>query len=129
MLSAPLQILLFGRPLQALRILLFIALLLVVGWLALSPAPPKTMNLGWDKLNHLAAFAALMISARLAWPQRPAGWQLFAALLVYGGAIELLQTLVPGRDGEWPDMLADALGLGIGLLTHAALRRLIVTRT
>lgn len=124
-----LQALLHADAFRPLRLALFAALIVAISWLALSPAPPKTMNLGWDKLNHLVAFAALMFSARLAWPQRPAGWQLFAALLVYGGAIELLQTLVPGRDGDWPDMLADALGLGIGLLAHAALRRLIVTRT
>ena len=101
--------------------LIFLVLLVTVGWLALTPAPPRAISTGWDKSNHLLAFATLMICGRLAWPRHwPA---LFAGLLAYGGAIELLQLQVPGRDGEWADVLADSIGLALGqLLAPLALR-------
>lgn len=100
---------------------LFIALVLVIGWLALTPAPPRELTTGWDKSNHLLAFASLMVSGRLAWPRH---WlALFVGLLAYGGAIELMQLQVPGRDGEWADLLADSIGLALGhLLAPLALR-------
>jgi len=37
--------------------------------------------------------------------------------------------LIPGRDGEWADLLADACGLGLGLLAFLLLRRLLITGT
>lgn len=101
--------------------LLFVALLLIVGWLALTPQPPRELTTGWDKSNHFLAFSTLMVCGRLAWPRR---WLvLFASLLAYGGTIELIQLYVPGREGEWADLLADAIGLAIGqLLAPLALR-------
>jgi len=102
---------------------LMLLLILVISWLALSPAPPKQMNLGWDKLNHLSAFATLGLLGRLAWPRHTLVVPL--ALLAYGAAIEVLQSQVPGRSGEWPDLLADALGLLLGSLASWALSRLL----
>jgi VanZ family protein len=118
---ATLHALLFAPRLRALRIAVFAALLLAVGWLALTPQPPRALSTGWDKSNHLIAFAVLMLVGRLSWPRRP--WALGLALLAYGGLIELAQTQVPGRDGEWPDLLADAFGLALGLLADRLLRR------
>jgi len=103
--------------------LLFLALLLIVAWLALTPVPPRGLSTGWDKSNHLLAFTSLMLSGRLAWPRQALA--LFAGLLAYGGAVELLQLQIPGRDGEWADLLADGVGLAIGqLLAPLALRLL-----
>ena len=73
-------------------------LLVVVAWLAMTPQPPPELTLGWDKLNHGSAFVALAL----------------LALLAYGGLIEVAQWFVPGRAGEWADLLADAVGLAIG---------------
>ena len=36
------------------------------------------------------------------------------ALLAFGGAIELLQLQVPNRSGQWADLLADGIGIGLG---------------
>jgi len=118
-----LKTLCFGPRLRPLRISVFALLLIAVAWLALSPAPPVSINTGWDKANHLLAFAALLFSGRLAWAQRPA--LLGLALLAYGGLIELAQMQIPGRDGEWADLLADASGMGLGLLAFMLLRRLL----
>lgn len=105
--------------------LLLLTLLGSISYLALLPAPPTSVDTGWDKLNHLLAFGTLALSAcfcaraSLAQVMRSA-----LALLAYGGLIELLQTLMPPRQGEWADLLADALGIALGLLAASLLRRL-----
>ena len=101
---------------------LFAFTALVIGYLALTPTPPKVADLGWDKLNHLSAFCTLMLLAGLAWPrhQRRAA----VGLLAYGGLIEVLQTQVPGRSAEWADLLADAVGLLLALALRQMVSRL-----
>jgi VanZ family protein len=92
-----------------------------VGALALSPSPPPQVDLGWDKLNHVVAFAAMAVCAVLGWRGSRAAWlAVLLALLVYGGAIELLQLQVPNRSAEWADLGADAIGIGIGALLTLA---------
>jgi len=101
----------------------------LVLYLALSPSPPKQADLGWDKLNHAAAFAALAMSGCLGFPRSPRTLLCLAALLVLGGLIEILQLFVPGRSSEWADLLADSVGIACGaaialsLLWMAGLRR------
>ena len=106
--------------LQAWRITLLV-LVVVIGWLALSPKPPPGVDLGWDKLNHACAFAALAAAACFSLRFERARPAALLALLVYGGLIEIAQTYVPGRNGEWADLLADAVGIAIGALLAAAL--------
>ena len=106
--------------LHAWRITLLV-LVVVVGWLALSPKPPPRVDLGWDKLNHACAFAALAAAACFSLRFERARPAALLALLVYGGLIEIAQTNVPGRNGEWADLLADAVGIAIGALLAAAL--------
>jgi VanZ family protein len=102
------------RPLWRVLLLLLVVVIL---WLALSPVPPKTVDTGWDKANHAMAFAALgFVSVWAVWP-RPRGWAwLVLALLAFGGAIEIAQTFLPPREGDWWDLLADGVGIAVGLL-------------
>lgn len=105
----------FWRP-------LLLALLVAISYLALSPAPPQSVGSSWDKLNHTMAFASLAFCGFWSfstWRARCLGLPL--ALLAYGGAIELLQLQIPQRDGEWVDLLADGLGIAIGLGLAATL--------
>jgi VanZ family protein len=91
-----------------------VVLLCITAWLALSPAPPKEADLGWDKLNHLAAFASL---AAIAFLGRVGAWLHIAlALLAYGALIEVLQSFTATRSAEWGDLLADGVGIASGLL-------------
>lgn len=101
----------------------FVLLLVSISYLALTPHPPQGLSTGWDKSNHALAFAALLVSCRLAWPRQHA-WLFILALLAYGGLIEILQTQVPGRDGDLMDLLADSVGLALGLGVHALLGKL-----
>jgi VanZ family protein len=69
----------------------------------------------WDKLKHLGAylFLGFWFGSLLA---RARHGLLFIALFAYGALIEVLQGLLPtGRTAEWQDLVANALGIALGL--------------
>lgn len=99
------------------------ALLAVVTWLALVPSPPPEIGFSWDKLNHIAAFAALAAVATPAFPGRRG--RIVAMLLVYGVLIEVAQSFIPPRSGDWRDVVGDAVGIVLGLLFAAVAGRLL----
>ena len=98
-----------------------LALLVVaVGYLALTPAPPAAIDFGWDKLNHVLAFSALGFSASLSCPaSRRVRLLLLFMLFGYGGLIEVLQQFLPGRACEWTDLFADSVGIVLGAIMAA----------
>jgi len=68
-----------------------------------------------DKLLHLGCFA--LWTALWRWCDRPRGWVVALAVLVVASASELVQHLVvPGRHGDWLDLVADGTGAGLGWL-------------
>lgn len=94
----------------------FVALAITIGYLALTPAPPAQLSLGWDKANHALAFAALAFVGDKG--LRGLRWQRFAValgLVAYGAAIEIAQYFVPTRSCDWRDLLADIAGIGLGI--------------
>jgi len=84
------------------------AALLVISLLPPSVDLPST---GWDKANHALAFAVLGVLGRQSWPGRMP--IVMPGLLAYGVLIEVLQSFVPGRDAEFADVVADAVGLAL----------------
>jgi VanZ family protein len=103
---------------------ILVLLILAVSYLALTPKPPQVIDTGWDKLNHALAFTALAFSASLGYPRAPhRRIYVLLALFMYGGLIEVLQTFVPGRAGEWGDLVADTVGIACGVITSAYMRR------
>jgi VanZ family protein len=101
-----------------------VLLIIVVSLLALLPRPPTDVDFGWDKANHMLAFAALAFAARLGYPAPRAARLLGPiALLAFGGSIEVLQLLLPERSGEWLDLFADGLGIVCGAIIAAAVLR------
>lgn len=104
--------------------LLLLMLALTICWFAFVPDPPQSVDTGWDKLNHVLAFSALSFSAWFAWGtarRRAAGVVLGA--LAFGAFIEIVQTRIPGRSGEWPDLAADAIGIAVGIAAAALASR------
>ncbi|MDH6166713.1 VanZ family protein [Variovorax boronicumulans] len=90
--------------------------------LSLVPITAPMPSTGWDKTNHLLAFATLAFLGRGAFPGRTVA--VLAGLLVYGGVIEVLQSFTPDRSAEWTDLLADGIGLLLGeMLTWLSWRR------
>ena len=89
--------------------------------MALLPKPPQIPFQPGDKVMHMIAFATLGALAAAGWREQPL-LHLFAVLAVFGGAIEVLQT-IPAlhRDAEAVDWMADmgAALLALGLVRIA----------
>jgi VanZ family protein len=105
------------------------ALMLAICILAFDPNPPEALDTGWDKLNHGLAFAVLAPCAALALQGLHWRWPAAALLaLAFGAFIELVQSQIPGRSGEWQDLLADAAGIALGRLAGQLLERKLELR-
>lgn len=100
----------------------FVASAVIVLLLALLPPTDALPTTGWDKANHLLAFAWLAALGTSAWPSRQ-GW-MTAGLLGYGALIELLQHFAPGRHADSADLLADGVGIALGWMVLRAVRRM-----
>jgi VanZ family protein len=101
--------------------LVTLALLAAITALSLSPLPELPSGAQNDKLNHFIAYASLALPVALA---RPRFWlAMIAGLALWSGLIEIVQPRV-NRYGEWADFVANAMGLGLGVVLAAGLRRL-----
>lgn len=108
---------------RSLWILAFFVCLASVLTLALIKNPSPILDTGWDKTNHVLAFAVLTFLGRMAFPSRRL--LLLLGLLGYGVLIENLQQLTGYRFSEYQDLAADVLGMLIGyLLAMPVTRRL-----
>jgi len=103
----------------------FWACFMVLNVLALMPGPylpPLKIFDWWDKAQHAVGFAALAVTAVLAYPGVSKA-RLAALLCAQGVAIELLQHWGGYRFGDWQDALADGVGVGLGLVVIKGLMR------
>ncbi len=97
------------------------ALILTVILIAsLWPADQLPEIIGSDKAHHFISYALLMIPTVLASPKRWAWFGLF--FIGVSGGIEIIQPFV-NRYGEWLDLLANGLGLAVGVLIAKSLLR------
>ncbi len=93
---------------------------MVVTGLALSPLASDVNHLArsipqGDKLVHGGTFAVLMLVwGNILRDERAHRWLVVGGLLL-GGLIELAQWPIARADADPFDLLADALGLGLGL--------------
>tara|TARA_R100001440_G_scaffold24211_5_gene39367 strand:+ start:34004 stop:34438 length:435 start_codon:yes stop_codon:yes gene_type:complete len=104
----------FTRMTALWRLALFGSMLIIL-WLATTRLDYPIPSSSWDKLNHLAAFIELTILARLSWPKlRPVYAGL--AMLAYGLTIEIIQAPLAYREFSLLDLVADGIGVIIGLI-------------
>jgi VanZ family protein len=85
-------------------------LVALIVWLSLKP-PSEAMGLINDKVMHLLAYFAL--SAWFCQLHRPR-YLVALAVLALGATLEVLQGLSGYRDMSAVDLLADAIGIGLG---------------
>ena len=97
--------------------------LLLVAYLSLMPYDGHLLDNQRDKLAHLMVYAVLTVLAYLAY-QRVAMLWLVAALLVYSVGLEVGQYYVPGRFLSLADVIANTLGLLLGLGCCRAIAKL-----
>lgn len=89
---------------------------MIICWLSLMPSPPELSNpvLGWDKVQHASAYAALAYLALCAFaPGGARGAMLKVVLMVvlYGALMELAQQqLTLNRAADILDFIANAFG-------------------
>jgi len=91
---------------------------------------PGAPFISFDKLAHALVFAllAFWLTVGLRKQSIYRRHRIFAPLLAlvysiaYGGAIEVTQELLlADRYGDWKDLLADAVGAGIGVIAFFAI--------
>jgi len=117
----------FGNWRAWIRLVFWLALAVTLV-MALLPNPPAVPKQATDKVQHVAAFAALTFLAAL-------GFQglrlrvIFVAMAALGMAIEVLQ-MIPAlhRDAQASDWLADCAATAAALLLCGALRWLFPRR-
>ena len=91
--------------------------------LSLAPLPGATAPPGSDKLGHVLAWLMLAGWWGLLRPSRP--WFTALGLLALGALLEALQALLPWRQFEPADLLANLAGVLAGtLLARSAVGRL-----
>ena len=97
----------------------------------LEPRPPGD-KLPLDKVVHFGAYAVLgFLLAWVVWPwwqqrvqrsYRQLAYVLLVALMIHGAIDEVTQPLT-GRNFEWLDLVADAIGGAAGIATFAWLAK------
>jgi len=107
--SAPANRLHFAKTWQAMGW----AMVAVVAWLSLTPQPPQPPEfLAWDKAQHFIAYGGLMAWYGMSFARH---WRWPAFLVGLGVGLECLQGLGGVRSFDPFDMLANTLGVMIGL--------------
>ena len=86
----------------------------IVVWLSLTPKPPQLPQImGWDKAQHFAAYACLMYWYGMSFRRH---WRWPAFLVGLGVGLEFLQGYSGFRSFDPFDMLANTIGVGLGLM-------------
>lgn len=85
------------------------------------PGPTSPQEPGFDKIAHLSSFA--FVTAALLAACLPMRW-VVAANLTHALASEIIQGLwIPGRSGDWHDLVADSVGVVFAASIFALARR------
>jgi len=89
--------------------------------LSLTPLAHLPDAPGSDKTHHLIAYFALALPAAM--HGGPKWLLLLPVYILWSGVIELIQPFV-NRYGEWYDLVANSVGVGLGALAGEILRRI-----
>lgn len=85
------------------------------------PATPLAESKHVDKLIHFGVFAGFALLFHLDRAAR-VRWTLLISI-AFAGGIELLQGLLPYREGDWADFGAGAAGAGLGAVLVLLIER------
>jgi VanZ family protein len=87
-------------------------IVMLLAFLVPVPTSPVAETHQVDKLVHFGiflGFAMLFYGDKHAKP-----WRIFLVSAAFAGAIELVQGLLPYRDGDWLDFIAGSAGAAVG---------------
>ena len=94
----------------------FAAGVAAVSVLSLTPGEALPAIQVWDKLQHVLTYLILAVIGAVAFPGRRSLPWLAIGLLILGCVLEAVQALVPGRVAGVDDAVANAIGVGLGLV-------------
>jgi VanZ family protein len=90
--------------------LVFTGYAVLLTYASLRPAGTGSIE-PWDKLAHLIAYAVFALLGRFVVEQKSAYVRLCCSIVLYGGAMEYLQSFMPGRVMSLGDLVANTLGV------------------
>ena len=94
---------------------LFFICLISVEYLATTTRHIEIDIPSWDKLNHFVAFFTLYTLLSLAYKNLSIKLKIIL-LLIYAFQIEVVQSFIPSRDFSFLDILADFIGIMVGIV-------------
>jgi VanZ family protein len=100
---------------QEFKSLIFWGPLLFATYMAFTPISLAITPSMSDKKLHMMAFTYLSAALWWAYPRWGASYFAAATLVAYGIFIEVVQAFIPNRTASLADLLADGIGIGIGL--------------
>jgi VanZ family protein len=89
--------------------------IIAIEYLATTTQEIKPLEHTWDKANHFIAFMTLYILLSLAYKKLSIKVKILL-LLAFGIQIEIVQAFIPGRDFSGFDVIADSVGITIGIV-------------
>ena len=101
--------------LRALWLAIGWGLVATIVWLSVTPRPPDIGIEHGDKLGHFAAYGATMFWFCQLYPRWAARIAYAAGFIAMGIALEFVQRWLGYRSFEVLDMVADAVGVVLGL--------------
>ena len=100
--------------------------LVAISWLAFSTQSWKVVpDYFSDKVNHFFAFFVLSYCIDRGFPQHRFLLSKLLPLFLYGLAIELIQSRIPGRDISGWDLVADCSAIACYWLMRKPMRNLV----
>lgn len=85
--------------------------------LALAPDTDNVIpGTGWDKSNHVLAFAVLAVFGCRAYASRTLA--ILVGLVCYGVILEVLQAFTPYHFAQFNDVVGDVFGIVLGYAIH-----------
>ena len=100
---------------RGLWLLIGIAMVITISLACLLPGKDLPEVHIWDKAEHMIAFGSLAFWFGSIVIRRDLPW-VAIGVIAFGGLIEVLQgTMGLGRDADWHDLLADSVGVALGL--------------
>ena len=95
--------------------ILFLICVVAIEYLATTTLEIKPIQNSWDKANHFIAFLTLYVTLSLGYLKLEV-FKKALILLAFGIQIEVVQYFLPNREFSLLDVLADGVGIVMGII-------------
>ena len=99
----------------------FFICLIAIEYLATTTTSIPAIENSWDKFNHFIAFITLYILLSLGY-QKLIDLKKVIILMIFAIQIEIVQSFIPNRYFSLLDVVADAIGIILGIVVYKFFR-------